>query len=331
MKHKAPASYLHSAAVAALMMCFCIPVIGHAQVINFPAPARRGEDFRILLRAPPTSPATPDWAPQEAPEQRMNYVIAGIAFDGPGFVSPDKPSDRRAEEQQPLPSVPETLPPGDNAGSAGQAGAERGFGWGVAIRQSLLFTGVMHGFRLATEPGSRAELRGPFFRDYFRSVRNLRGWGDGDPFLVNYIGHPMQGAVSGYIQIHNDPRGIGQEFGMRKSYWKSRIKAMSWAAVVSTQFELGPFSEASLGNVGLKPSEKSQHPMGFVDLVTTPTAGAGWLVMEDMIDRFIVQRFENKFSNRVMRGLVRSFLNPTRSFANIMRFEHPWRREGRPL
>jgi hypothetical protein len=50
-----------------------------------------------------------------------------------------------------------------------------------------------------------------------------------------------------------------------------------------------------------------------------------------MLDRFIVQRIENKFSNRVARGLVRSFLNPSRSFANLMRFKYPWRRDGRPL
>ena len=46
---------------------------------------------------------------------------------------------------------------------------------------------------------------------------------------------------------------------------------------------------------------------------------------------FIAQRIENKFSNRVARALVRSFLNPARSFANLMRFEHTWRRDGRPL
>jgi hypothetical protein len=261
----------------------------------------------------------------------MNCAIAGIAPDDPAFAAPAKPGAGQAEEQQPPPAILETPPPGGSAGSAGQDNGTRGFGWDGAIRQSLFFTGVMHGFRLATEPGSRAELRGPFFKDYFRSVRNLRGWGDGDPFLVNYIGHPMQGAVSGYIQIQNDPKGIKQEFRMRKTYWNSRLKAMGWAALVSTQFELGLISEASLGNVGLKPTEKSQHPMGWVDLVTTPTAGAGWMVMEDMLDRFIVQRIESKFSNLVLRGLARSFLNPTRSFASLMRFKPPWRRDDRPL
>jgi hypothetical protein len=331
VRQKAPAAHSRSTVVAALMICFCIPVIGNAQIINLPAPARRGEGFRLLLRTPPLPPAPPARAAQESLDQGINCAIAGIAPDGSASAVPDNPVDRQAEEQQSPPAVPETLPPDGNTGSSGQDNGARGFGWDGAVRQSLLFTGIMHGFRLATEPGTRAELRGPFFKDYFRAVRNLRGWGDGDPFLVNYIGHPMQGAVSGNIQIQNDPKGIEQEFGLRKSYWQSRFKAMGWAALVSTQFELGLISEASLGNVGLKPTEKSQHPMGWVDLVTTPTAGTGWLVMEDMLDRFIVQRIENKFSNRVARGLVRSFLNPSRSFANLMRFKYPWRRDGRPL
>jgi hypothetical protein len=331
MRQNAPEFCLRRALAAALMMCFCIPVIGHAQIINLPSPARRGDDFRLLLRITPEPPAQPDLALREASGQEMNYAIAGITPDRLAVSSPSEPGANWAEEQQPPPAMPETLPRGDTAGSAGQDGATQGFDWDRAIRQSLLFTGVMHGFRLATEQGTRAELRGPFLKDYFRSVRSMRGWGDGDPFLVNYIGHPMQGAVSGYIQIQNDPKGIKQEFGIRKGYWKSRLKAMGWAAVVSTQFELGPISEASLGNVGLKPTEKSQHPMGWVDMVTTPTAGMGWVVMEDMLDRYLVQRVENKFSNRLTRALVRSFLNPTRSFANLMSFKYPWRRDGRPL
>ena len=37
MKQKAPASCLRGAAVAALIVCFCIPVIGNAQIINLSA------------------------------------------------------------------------------------------------------------------------------------------------------------------------------------------------------------------------------------------------------------------------------------------------------
>ena len=74
------------------------------------------------------------------------------------------------------------------------------FNWGGALTQSLFFLGAQHGFRL-TQERTRADLKGPFFSDYFKSVRNLRGWDDGDPFMVNYIGHPIMGSVTGFIQV----------------------------------------------------------------------------------------------------------------------------------
>src|SRR5690242_1027087 len=52
------------------------------------------------------------------------------------------------------------------------------FHWSGALLQSSLFLGVQHSFRLATEPGTRSELKGPFWREYGRSVRGIEGWGD---------------------------------------------------------------------------------------------------------------------------------------------------------
>ncbi|MGE0127763.1 MAG: hypothetical protein AB7U82_06770 [Blastocatellales bacterium] len=203
------------------------------------------------------------------------------------------------------------------------------FDWESAFRQSMLFLGVQHAFRLSTEAGTRAELKGRFFKDYFRTIRSLRGWNDGDPFLVNYIGHPMMGSVAGFIQVQNDPKGINEEVSLKKSYWRSRLKAFGWSFAYSTQFELGLFGEAAVGNIGMYPNEKSRHPMAYVDIVVTPVVGAGWLVGEDLIDRYLIQRLENKISNRAMRILIRGFLNPTRSFANMMRGKWPWYRDNR--
>ncbi|MFN7931605.1 MAG: hypothetical protein U0Y68_27475, partial [Blastocatellia bacterium] len=178
---------------------------------------------------------------------------------------------------------------------------------------------------------TRDELRGPFFKDWFQSVRNTRGWRDGDPFLVNYIGHPMQGAVTGYMFVHNDPKYIREEMAWKKSYFKSRLRAMLFSTVYSTQFELGPLSEASLGNVGLHPSHTSPHPSAFVDLVITPTLGTMWMMGEDALDRFLVKRIENRVENRVVRLLLRGFLSPSHSFANVLRGKYPWHRDGRRL
>lgn len=182
----------------------------------------------------------------------------------------------------------------------------------------------MHGWRLATEPGTREELRGPFVRDYVAAVKGLRGWGDGDPFIVNYVGHPFQGAVAGYIQIHNDPRFRRLEFSSARPYWTSRLRAMAYATAFSAQFELGPVSEASIGNVG-----KNRIGAGAVDLVVTPLGGLGVMLAEDFLDRFLVRRIERWTSQPVVRALARGFLNPNRSFANLMRFKTLWHRDNR--
>jgi hypothetical protein len=205
------------------------------------------------------------------------------------------------------------------------------FRWGAAIQQSLRFLAIQHAFRMATEEGSRAEIKGKFFKDYFATLRRVRTWHDGDPFIVNYIGHPMMGAVSGYIQVQNDPRGVKQEVGFNKEYFKSRLKAFGWSALYSTQFELGPLGEAAFGNVGIRPTKTWKYPMGYVDLVVTPVVGTMWLVGEDTLDRWVVLPLESRVRNKTARLLIRSFLNPSRSMANVLRSKWPWYRDDRRL
>jgi hypothetical protein len=202
------------------------------------------------------------------------------------------------------------------------------FNWEKAFTQSMLFLGIMHGFRLLEQPDTRARLRGPFFKEWFRTVGDLRGWSDGDGYLINYVGHPFQGAINGRIQIQNDPQGSILEFGSNKDYLISRFKAFGFSAILSTQFELGPISEASIGNA--EPSQYSRHPTSYVDLVITPVLGTAWLVTEDAIDRYLITRIENRFNSRLLVQFARTFLNPSRSFANLLRFKRPWYRETRP-
>ncbi len=194
--------------------------------------------------------------------------------------------------------------------------------------QSGLFLGIEHGFRFATEPDTRHQLRGPFVMDYLHSLKGgTPHWGDTDPFLVNYVGHPMQGAVTGFIWTQNHPVESRLEFANTPQYWRSRLKSMGWSALYSTQFELGPVSEASLGNLG---SPMVPRTMGVVDLVMTPLGGFGFQVAEDMLDRFAVRWVEDKIPSRPVIILARGFLNPARSFANCLRFRTPWHRDSRP-
>jgi hypothetical protein len=200
------------------------------------------------------------------------------------------------------------------------------FRWKNALRQSGVFLGFQHSFRLMTEPGSREELKGPFFKDYWKSIQGYGGWGDGDSQFVNYVGHSMMGASSGWIYVHNHPRSTHQQFGRSKEYWSSRLRAMGWSAAYSTFFELGPVSEASIGNRG-----KDPKTAGMVDLVVTPTLGTGVLILEDVLDRYVVLAIERRWPNRVVVALAQSWLNPNRSFANMLRLKKPYHRDTRRL
>ncbi len=147
----------------------------------------------------------------------------------------------------------------------------RGFDWSTAIKQSMVFLAVQHGYAM-TQQKTRHDLKGAFFKDYSRSVKSLNGWEDGGRFFTNYIAHPMQGSLLGFIQIQNDPKGMNLSFDNSKTYWRSRLKALAWSAAWSTQFEIGPVSQASIGNVGLHGKQT------YVDLVVTPVGGFAWMI-----------------------------------------------------
>jgi len=199
-----------------------------------------------------------------------------------------------------------------------------GFQWKSALVQSGIFLGVQHASRMV-QAKTRRELGGPFLSDYFESVSSIHTWNDGDAILTNYAGHPFLGAITGYIQVFNDPRGRALEFDLSsKQYWRSRLKAMAWSAAYSAQFEIGPISEASIGNVG-------KHPptMAVVDLVVTPTGGFVLMLLEDYLDKRFISRWERVGGKKAR--VYRVVLNPSRSVANVIRWKLPSHRDNRPL
>jgi hypothetical protein len=200
--------------------------------------------------------------------------------------------------------------------------------WNRVMRDSSMFLAVQHGFRLGQQPFTRRELKGKFWPDYVESVQGLRRWRDGDSGFINYFGHPMQGGVTNFIVTQNDPRGRKLEFDPKNpEYWRSRLRATGFTAVYSTQFELGPVSEASIGNVG---GRNFPNSLGYVDLVITPASGMVFQVAEDIVDKYFIKWVESKTTIRPIVILTRGFFNPTRTFANAMRFRWPWHRETRP-
>lgn len=204
------------------------------------------------------------------------------------------------------------------------------FHWKPALVQSGIFLGFQHGFRVVAQQGTRSQLKGPFFRDWRRTVKNLRGWDDGNGFVINYVAHSLQGAVTGRIFVMNSDRASKQTFGKSKQYWESRLKALAWSTAWSAQFELGPVSEASIGNVGLRPKPSGHSGMAYVDLVVTPVLGTSLLIGEDAIDKHVLKNWlERKGRSRRSIKILRSFLTPTTTIGNLLRLKVPWKRDNR--
>lgn len=210
-------------------------------------------------------------------------------------------------------------PPDD----AAQAKTPDGFQWRPAVGQAMAFLAIQHGYAL-TQPKTRQALKGKFWKDYGDSVKSLRGWDDGGRFFTNYIAHPMQGAFTGFIYVQNHPKESKLQFENSGRYWRSRAKALAWSAAWSTQFEIGPVSQASIGNVGLKGKQT------WGDIIVTPTVGTAMLITEDAIDRFIMRPIERNFSSFYLCIFSRMLLSPTRTIANVFRFKKPWHRD-RPM
>jgi len=197
--------------------------------------------------------------------------------------------------------------------------------WKGAFEDSLRLLMIEHTTRIAFQEKTRRELGGPFFRDYVRSVKIPDTWNDGDSWAVNYIGHPIHGAASGFIWLDHEVGAHDPRLRFSRSYWASRSRATAWAAVYSLQFEFGPLSEASIGNVGMRPGTT-----GWVDHVVTPMGALGIMVVEDALDRFLIERIEKWTGNTFVRTASRIVFNPARTLSNASQGKMPWTRSARP-
>ena len=233
-------------------------------------------------------------------------------------------ADPSPEGGDPAPGVPAVnrVLPASRPAISGQT-ENNSVHWTGLATSGLRFIAIMHGFRLATEAGTRSGGFG-LGSGYTSSVASLHGWADGDPFYVNYVGHPMQGAVANYLWQLNDPRFKHVEFGRSRDYWKSKLRGAAFAWAFSEQFEIGPLSEASIGHI-----QRDFPQQGLVDHVVTPSIGLAWSIGEDFLDRHVVRPIEDRTYNRWVRLAARSFLNPARSFANVLASRPPWYRTSR--
>jgi hypothetical protein len=197
-------------------------------------------------------------------------------------------------------------------------------------------------WRVAFDPFMRYNLsHKPFFHDWFASYGgyDMHRWGDGDDFIVNDVGHPLEGGVFARIFLIHSPNSQ-VVIGKNRRYWISRLKAMGWAAAWSTQLEIGPISETDFGNQGgytyvpgcglslsclnnPKYHKPPTNNTGWTDFVVTPLVGTAWVLGEDTIDKYIVSPVA--VNHKILGGrILRSALEPTRSFAAIFSGKFPW-------
>ncbi len=198
-----------------------------------------------------------------------------------------------------------------------------GVDWKHLLKSSGYFLATIHAFRYANEPDTRADGVG-IGRSYLLAIGNLHGWNDGDPYYVNYVAHPMEGAISGRIFELNDRRYSRTEFGQNPEYWRGKLRAAAFAWAYSEQFEIGLVSEATIGHV------QAHYPQqGFVDHIITPSVGLAWMIGEDILDKYVIVPLESRSTNKWKRLLLRTTLNPGRSFANLMDGHLLWDRATR--
>jgi hypothetical protein len=221
------------------------------------------------------------------------------------------------------------------------------FQWRRALTESFTFLVIEQAYVIHSDFSWVVSENGvPFnhyWRDYTQSLSEWTrsGWNDGDPNWYGYVGHPIQGALTGFIEIQNDPQGRSLEFSRTKAYWWSRLKAGLWNAVYSTQWNLGPVSEVTVEKYGTKTrppwNYNGSYPcshhcvtgVGQIDIVMTPLGGTGWLIGEDFLDNKIARKVEGATQNRFLIDTVRCATNPIRGGANILHGEAPWYRASR--
>ena len=203
---------------------------------------------------------------------------------------------------------------------------EPAFHWKGAATQTFALLTMEQSFRMVQQK-TRDHLGGRFFPEWFACVQNLHGWSDGDSILTNYIGHPIHSSWAGYIEIQNDSQGRNLRFENSERYWMSRLRALGWAELYEVQWHLGPISEASIGHVG----RPGTHTLGYVNMVTSAPGGLGMIVLEDWIDKRIVESREARTDSLNKRRVYRMLFGPGRAVANLLRAQKPWHRDYRPI
>ena len=208
--------------------------------------------------------------------------------------------------------------------------------WRQLLISSIVFNAFQNAGNLYTGYWYRHETtHGKWFQRWFDSDLgwDWNHWTDGNPVMDQYVGHPMMGSITNYLWIQNDPQGATLKIG-EPGYWKSRMRATAFTTAYHFEWKFGPFGEAGVGHIGDHATHRVngqlRNDTGVVELVTTPVGGLLWTMAEDVIDKHVVQRFEET-PRGPLALLFMSFLTPSRATANILRWRPPWYRDEREV
>ncbi len=277
-------------------------VLSGARTAAAQDPASPPPPFGLLYEADSSVPARPE-VPRAfrglfTPQSSLPTLTLPKAGHSTAFVLPDQ-----------IPSgAPATTP-----------SLEKGpIAWRSLVRDSIVLLLAQHTVRLTFEESTRESLAGPFFEEWFASAGSLCCWNDGDRKTTNYLWHPLLGSTTSFVFANNHRASQETPIGSNRHYWKAKGAQAIYSFIYEINFELGPLSEASIGNVGLQPGQ-----MTYCDFVVTPGIGLLISIAEDAARLHIIDRV--KRSHLYWGNTLAVLLNPTRSVANVMGGKRPWR------
>jgi hypothetical protein len=198
----------------------------------------------------------------------------------------------------------------------GHKTAKRDVDWIGLLTEQTRVDGIMHLFRMTTEPGTRARVAsGPFVKGYLDAVQGYfegtARWEDGDPFYGNNINHPLMGAVSSHTYTNHDRRCKGVMYG-DAGYWACIRRATIFSFAASLSWEWNPLmSESALGGVGR--FHECQRGSctgdgGWSDFVMTPLGGLGIRVAGDIARARLWPVLDRNLSGNVAAKIVKNVI-----------------------
>lgn len=208
--------------------------------------------------------------------------------------------------------------------------------WPRVLASSLFFLSAQTGGNVGMDDDARYHLlhhTDGFWGDYVTTLQRYRWsrWNDDDPFGVDYVGHPLMGAITNFVYIQNDPKQRALDFENTRRYWMGRLRATAYSAAYSAQWKIGPISESADGNIGIKTYYSAKlgrttNETGMVDFFVTPAGGILWNIGEDVIDKKLFRRVTHNVRNRWLLDAA-SIMTPAKCAANILRFRAPYYRD----